>query len=44
MNIDQLLPIVVNALEDMQRLKTLGVNGLITDFPDIGIALLKPTE
>ncbi len=34
------IPWTVNALEDMQRLKTLGVDGVITDYPDIGAALL----
>ncbi|MEZ4702164.1 MAG: glycerophosphodiester phosphodiesterase [Rhodothermales bacterium] len=35
------IPWTINALEDMQRLKALGIDGLITDFPDIGIALLN---
>ncbi len=34
------LPWTVNLLEDMVRLKALGVDGIITDFPDIGIALM----
>lgn len=34
------IPWTVNTLEEMQRLKTLGVDGLITDYPDIGAALL----
>ena len=34
------IPWTVNTLEEMQRLKALGVNGLITDYPDVGGALL----
>jgi glycerophosphoryl diester phosphodiesterase len=34
------LPWTVNTLEEMQRLKALGVDGLITDYPDLGVALL----
>ena len=34
------IPWTVNTLEEMQRLKALGVDGLITDYPDIGVALL----
>ncbi len=34
------IPWTVNSLEEMQRLKALGVDGLITDYPDIGMALL----
>lgn len=34
------IPWTVNALEEMQRLKALGVDGLITDYPDVGAALL----
>ena len=35
------IPWTVNTLEEMQRLKALGVDGLITDYPDIGITLLE---
>lgn len=35
-----LLPWTVNMLGEMKRLKALGVDGLITDFPDIGVTLL----
>lgn len=35
-----LIPWTVNTLEDMLHLKALGVDGLITDYPNIGRALL----
>ncbi|MFQ5572128.1 MAG: glycerophosphodiester phosphodiesterase family protein, partial [Rhodothermales bacterium] len=35
------IPWTVNTLEEMQRLKALGVDGLITDYPDIGVTLLE---
>ncbi len=35
------LPWTVNTLDEMQRLKALGVDGLITDYPDVGRALLE---
>ena len=34
------IPWTINTLEEMQRLKALGVDGLITDYPDVGAALL----
>lgn len=34
------LPWTVNTLEEMQHLKALGVDGLITDYPDLGVTLL----
>ena len=34
------IPWTVNTLEEMQRLKALGVDGLITDYPDLGAVLL----
>lgn len=34
------IPWTVNTLDAMQRLKALGVDGLITDFPDVGVQLL----
>ena len=33
------IPWTVNTLEEMQRLKKLGVDGLITDYPDVAQAL-----
>ncbi len=36
------IPWTVNDLDDMQRLKAMGVDGLITDYPDIGRPLLDP--
>lgn len=36
----QVIPWTVNTLDAMQRLKALGVDGLITDFPDVGVQLL----
>jgi glycerophosphoryl diester phosphodiesterase len=35
------IPWTVNERDDMVRLKLLGVDGLITDYPDIGVALLR---
>ncbi|MBI3136010.1 MAG: glycerophosphodiester phosphodiesterase [Bacteroidetes bacterium] len=40
MNI-KLIPWTVNEISDMKRLLTLGVDGIITDYPDRLIALLK---
>ena len=37
----QLIPWTINTLEEMQELKNLGVDGIITDYPDIGSALLS---
>jgi glycerophosphoryl diester phosphodiesterase len=37
----QLIPWTVNDLDDMQRLLRLGVDGLITDYPDRGRAVLR---
>lgn len=37
----QVIPWTVNTLEEMRRLKALGVDGLITDYPDVGVALLE---
>lgn len=36
----QVIPWTINTLEEMQHLKDLGVDGIITDYPDIGVALL----
>jgi len=36
----QVLPWTVNTLEEMQHLRALGVDGLITDYPDLGASLL----
>ncbi|ARA94867.1 glycerophosphodiester phosphodiesterase [Rhodothermaceae bacterium RA] len=36
----QLIPWTVNDLDEMRRLKALGVDGLITDYPDVGVQLL----
>lgn len=38
----QVIPWTVNEEADMHRLKRLGVDGLITDYPDIGRQLLEP--
>ena len=37
----QVIPWTINTLEEMQELKTMGVDGIITDYPDIGSALLN---
>lgn len=37
----QLIPWTINTLEEMQELKALGVDGIITDYPDIGRILLE---
>ncbi len=37
----RLVPWTVNTLEEMERLKALGVDGLITDYPDLGRKLLQ---
>lgn len=36
------LPWTVNTLEEMQHLKSLGVDGVITDYPDVGRSLMDP--
>ena len=35
------LPWTVNTRQDMQKLIDLGVDGLITDYPDVGLALIS---
>ena len=37
----QIIPWTINTLEEMQSLKTLGVDGIITDYPDLGVQLLE---
>lgn len=37
----RVIPWTVNTYDEMVRLKKLGVDGIITDYPDIGIQLLK---
>ncbi len=36
-----LIPWTVNTLEAMQHLQELGVDGIITDYPDVGVTLLR---
>lgn len=36
----QVIPWTINTLEEMQRLKALGVDGVITDYPNLGVRLL----
>ena len=37
----RVLPWTVNTLDEMRHLKALGVDGLITDYPDLGVCLLE---
>lgn len=37
-----IIPWTVNEVSDMQRLKELGVDGLITDYPDLAVAINDP--
>lgn len=37
----QVIPWTVNTLAEMQALKDLGVDGVITDYPDLGVQLLE---
>lgn len=37
----QVIPWTINTLEEMQHLKELGVDGIITDYPDLGVKLLE---
>lgn len=39
----QVIPWTVNTLEEMRELKALGVAGLITDYPDLGVELMGGT-
>ncbi len=34
------IPWTVNTMDEMQRLKALGIDGVITDYPDLGVQLL----
>jgi glycerophosphoryl diester phosphodiesterase len=34
----KVIPWTVNTLDDMKRLKSLGVDGIITDYPDIAVS------
>ena len=36
----QIIPWTINTLDEMQAIKELGVDGIITDYPDIGMQLL----
>lgn len=37
----RVIPWTINTYDEMVRLKNLGVDGIITDYPDIGLQLLK---
>ena len=37
-----IIPWTINDFEEMRRQKALGVDGIITDYPDIGVKLLPP--
>ena len=40
----QVIPWTINTQEEMQELLLMGVDGIITDYPDIGRRLLYPEE
>jgi len=37
----KIIPWTVNTLEEMKKLKKMGVDGIITDYPNIGVELIK---
>ena len=37
----KIIPWTINTLEEMQELHTMGVDGIITDYPDIGMQLFQ---
>ena len=40
----KIIPWTINTLEEMDMLRDLNVDGIITDYPDVGMQLLNTTQ